>query len=188
MGLLKKVPPRIAQRAAAENATYIQGEIAQLQQHLGEYQKVIEGLLDAGKQEEAIPYINDAAATEKDIEVKQRELLTYQRATTAIKPGQAKRRLTKNIDTLSDYFTDQGKVVEGPEGQKYATFVEALDGYKNQTNVNSIVDAQVSASKRQLTPAGNAYLARVQARREQRKSEAGGLEAQVEAAKAKTSS
>ena len=185
MGLFKKVKDREAQRAAAANAAYTQAEIAQLQNYINEQQKVIDSLLDLGKNDEAIPHINDAAATEKEIEAKQRELLTYQRAVTAIRPAQKANKVGQNNKTLRSYFCDQAKNAEGPESQEYAEFVQELDNYKGQTNVNYVVDSQVSASKNQLSVEGNAYLARIQARREQRKAEAGGLEAQLEAAKAK---
>ncbi len=181
----RQVKDREAQRAAAGNAAYTQAEIAQLQNYVGEQQKVIDTLLDSGRNEEAIPHINDAAATEKEVEAKQRELSTYQRAVTAIRPAQKANKIGQNNKTLRSYFSEQAKVAEGPESEEFTDFVQELDNYKGQTNVNYVVDSQVSASKNQLTSEGNAYLARVQARREQRKAEAGGLETQLETAKAK---
>jgi len=187
MGLFNTVvKDRAAQRAAAENATYVQAEIAQMQNFISDQQKVIDSLLDGGKNEEAIPYINDASATEKEIEAKQHELRLCQRGLKGVKPAQKADRIRQNYKTLGNYYNQQAKGAEGPESRELTEYAQELDNYTGQTNVNYVVDSQVNAGKNQLTPEGNAYLARIQARREQRKAEAGGLEAQLEAAKAKT--
>lgn len=181
----RQIKDREAQRAAAENTTYTQAEIAQLQNYVGEQQKAIDALLDGGKNEEAIPYINDAAAAEKEIDAKQTELRLCQRGLQGVKPAQKADRKRQNYNTLRQFYGQQAKNAEGPESRELTDYAQELENYTGQQNVNYVVDAQVAAGKNQLTSAGNAYLARVQARREQRKAEAGGLEAQLETAKAK---